>query len=192
MGGRTVEVVGGQSGEPVPDGGSIPGATSAGIVEMADDLGAQATSVFQRLEALLSDPTVTGVQEGVHEMRTLLTELSSIARAQGAELERLTGTLNQAAEGIAEASASAPELTRAVARADSALHQVNTTSRTLDHAVSSLEVLLARMERGEGTLGQLLANDSLYQNLNMAAESVHLLATDVMENPKKYLTVEIF
>lgn len=192
MGGRTVEILGGMSSEPVPDGGTIPGAISAGIIDMADDLGAQAGSVFERLELLLSDLTVSNVQEGAQELRVLLAEVSSIARAQGAELERLTGTLNRAAEGIEEASASGPDFSRAVARADSALYQVNATSRTLDRAISSLEVLLARMERGEGTLGQLLANDSLYVNLNLAAESVHLLVTDVMENPKKYLTVEIF
>jgi phospholipid/cholesterol/gamma-HCH transport system substrate-binding protein len=159
---------------------------------MADELGTQAGTVFHRLEMLLSDPTITGVEAGVQEMRDLLAELSSIAKAQGAELERLTGTLNQAAEGIAEASESAPDFTRAVAHADSALQRVNATSETLDRAITSLEGLLARLERGEGTLGQLVANDSLYNNLNRAAESVHLLATDVRENPKKYLTVEIF
>ena len=192
LGGRTVEIIGGQSSEPVLSGGAIPGGLSGGIIDMADELGTQAGSVFERLEALLSEPTVTGVQAGVEEMRDLLTELSSIASAQGAELERLTGTLNRAAEGIEEASASAPDFASAVARADSALQRVNATSRTLDRAITSLDGLLTRIERGEGTLGQLVANDSLYNNLNLAAESVHLLATDVRENPKKYLTVEIF
>ena len=192
LGGRTIEIVAGQSAEPVLSGGSIPGGISEGIIDMADELGTQAGTVFERLESLLSDPTVTGVQAGVQEMRTLLAELSSIARSQGAELERLTGTLNRAAEGIEEASESAPDFASAVARADSALQRVNATSQTLDRAIISLEGLLARIERGEGTLGQLVANDSLYQNLNLAAKSVHLLATDVRENPKKYLTVEIF
>jgi phospholipid/cholesterol/gamma-HCH transport system substrate-binding protein len=192
MGGRTIEIIPGQSTEPVLSGGSIPGGISGGIIDMADELGTQAGTVFERLALLLSDPTITGVQAGVQEMRTLLADLSSIARSQGAELERLTGTLNRAAEGIEEASQSAPDFASAVARADSALQRVNATSQTLDRAIISLEGLLARIERGEGTLGQLVANDSLYQNLNLAAESVHLLATDVRENPKKYLTVEIF
>ena len=80
----------------------------------------------------------------------------------------------------------------AVARADSALLTLNRTSATLDRAAGSLDSILARMETGQGTLGRLSRDDSLYVNLNRAAESIALLATDLRENPKRYLTVEIF
>jgi len=42
-----------------------------------------------------------------------------------------------------------------VARADSTLLQLNRTVATLDEASTSLAVILARMEAGEGTLGKL-------------------------------------
>jgi phospholipid/cholesterol/gamma-HCH transport system substrate-binding protein len=191
-GGRIVDVVGGSSAESLPPGGDLPGGDLSGVLDTVDQVGTHATAVLTRIETLFTDPTIEAVQSSIDEMRALLRDLSEVARTQGAELERLTGTLNRAAEGIEEASTSGPDLARAIARADSALVQINATTTTLDQAVASLQTLLTRMERGEGTLGQLSTNDSLYQNINRAAESVYLLATDLRENPRRYLTVEIF
>ena len=66
------------------------------------------------------------------------------------------------------------------------------TSDSLDRAVASLRAVLDRIDRGEGTLGRLSTDDSLYQNLNRAAESVSALLDDVRANPKKYINVSIF
>ena len=48
------------------------------------------------------------------------------------------------------------------------------------------------MERGEGTLGQLSVNDSLYVSLNAAAASMRLLVDDLRANPGRYINLSIF
>ena len=49
-----------------------------------------------------------------------------------------------------------------------------------------------RISAGEGTAGQLLANDSLYQNLNRSLDRLDALLKDFRENPGRYIKFRIF
>jgi phospholipid/cholesterol/gamma-HCH transport system substrate-binding protein len=47
------------------------------------------------------------------------------------------------------------------------------------------------MEKGEGTLGLLSTDKTLYDNLSASAKSLREFLTDFQKNPKKYLTVRV-
>ena len=70
--------------------------------------------------------------------------------------------------------------------------QLQITARSLDRSAASLDTILSRFAAGEGTLGRLSRDDSLYVNLNRAAEAIALLMTDVRENPRRYIRIGIF
>ncbi len=110
------------------------------------------------------------------------------------ELEDLIASLNRAADGLADVTG--PEIrddiSSAVSQADSLMGRLSATSVRFDRAAASLETILGRMERGEGTLGQLSVNDSLYVSLNAAVASVRLLADDMRANPGRYINLSIF
>jgi phospholipid/cholesterol/gamma-HCH transport system substrate-binding protein len=48
------------------------------------------------------------------------------------------------------------------------------------------------MESGEGTLGQLLYDDALYENLTAASEELEELLRNVKENPKRFVHFSLF
>ena len=66
------------------------------------------------------------------------------------------------------------------------------TGEKLDAATASLGTILGRMERGEGTLGRLSIDETLYVSLNGAAESLSALLADLQANPNKYINISIF
>jgi phospholipid/cholesterol/gamma-HCH transport system substrate-binding protein len=70
--------------------------------------------------------------------------------------------------------------------------RLNATSATLDRTAAQLDQLLTRMQSGEGTLGRLMADDSLYANANRAFEAITLLATDIRLNPRRYIRIGLF
>ena len=192
LGGRTVEVIPGDSPVPLKAGGEIPGRIMPGLLDFPPELGQDAQTVVGRLETLLAAPTVEDLKDSAHQIRSLLAQLSELARAQGQEVARLTESLNRSAQGLEKAAGSGEDFASAVARADSALVTVNETSASLLRVSSSLEVILQRVENGEGTLGQLSTDSTLYQTLTEAVESIRALAVDVKENPGRYVKVEIF
>lgn len=192
LGGRTVEVVPGRSSELLVPGGSLPGENMPGLLDFPPDLGQNAEDVLARIQGLLDGPTVEAVQESAGKLRQLLSQLSTLAEAQGAEISKLTASLNRSAQGLESAAGSGEDWARAVARADSTLAVAKQTSQTLLRASGSLETILHRMEAGEGTLGQLSTDSTLYDNLTQALESVRALADDIRENPGRYVKIEIF
>ena len=48
------------------------------------------------------------------------------------------------------------------------------------------------MNKGKGTAGQFLTNDSLYTNLNNSLESLNVLLMDMKANPKRYVHFSVF
>jgi phospholipid/cholesterol/gamma-HCH transport system substrate-binding protein len=52
--------------------------------------------------------------------------------------------------------------------------------------------LFTKINNGEGTAGQIMANDSVYNNLNHALSSLDSLLIDLREHPKRYVHLSVF
>ena len=66
---------------------------------------------------------------------------------------------------------------------------------TLDNAnkaVSDLQATVAKINNGAGSLGLLLNDEKLYNNLNNAAENLDKLMIDLQANPKRYVSFSVF
>jgi phospholipid/cholesterol/gamma-HCH transport system substrate-binding protein len=191
LGGMTVDIIPGLSEANVDDGDTLPGTSAEGLFSAAETLGVEADTVLARIQTLLSPRTIGAVGESATEMQSLLVELRGMTARQRVELAELSGSLRRSAVGL-EGVTTGPELARAVARIDSLTVRLNTTTASLDVAARSLDTVLGRMERGEGTLGMLSTNDDLYINLNTAAASLNELIVDIRANPGRYLDIGIF
>jgi phospholipid/cholesterol/gamma-HCH transport system substrate-binding protein len=70
---------------------------------------------------------------------------------------------------------------------------------TLDRSAKSADAVLGRLERGEGLLGRLSKDDSLYvnaneavANLNQAVTEITKLTQDIRRDPRRYLKISVF
>ncbi len=194
FGGRALEVVRGAGpGVYAPSDTLVgEGAAGGGILASVDQLSARAESVLGSIDTMLDSATVGSVKGAAVELEGLLGELSTVTHEQRGALQNLTATLTRAAEGMETAAESGPDIARAVARADSAMTMLNSTSESLDEAIASLNTVLSRMERGEGTLGRLSTDEALYVNLNSAVTTLNTLLTDLQANPGRYINISIF
>ena len=190
LGGQTMEVLRGTSSEVVEPMDTLQGLGAAGgIMESATSVAQRADTVLMRLQQTLDHGTVGAIQGSAADLQRTMTDLRSLAATQRAQLATLTASLNRTAAGF---EPSGPEARRVIARADSAAQVMNRTALTFDRAANSLEEVLGRINSGQGTLGRLSKDDSLYVNLNRAAKEFGDLAADIKANPKKYVDIRIF
>lgn len=179
--------------QTVADEGDVlaSGTGQNGLAGTAQQLGGKADTLLSSANQMLNPQTVGAVQTSAAELQALMASLRLMAAEQRAQLNALSGSLNRSARGF-ESTATRPELARAIARTDSISARLDLASRQLNQSTASMVVVMGRLERGEGTMGKLMTDDSLYVNLNSAVNNLNQLTTDIRANPRKYLSVSVF
>jgi phospholipid/cholesterol/gamma-HCH transport system substrate-binding protein len=110
------------------------------------------------------------------KITAILTNLNNITAnldKNGKKIDNIIGNLNNLSDSLAKA-----ELKSAINNADKSLKELN--------------VLLAGINQGQGTLGKLAKNDTLYYNLNKSSEDLDKLLKDLRYNPQRYIHFSVF
>ena len=84
---------------------------------------------------------------------------------------------------------------KAVEPIDDQTHNIEDAVVTFDDlgsAVSNLSQILDLIEKGEGSLGQLVTKDDLHQSLEQTNKQIQLLLEDMRLNPKRYVHFSLF
>ena len=198
LGGMVADVIPGSSSQSVTWGDTLPGGTGVGLFDKMDALAGEADKVAKRVQGLLSDDMVTDLQGSARGTRESLESLQAILKEQRGELRAISASLKRSSEGL-EKVTTGPELERTTKRIDELVGKLDGTAATFDSSAKSLDSILARMERGEGTLGKLSKDETLYknaaeatENLNKATVELNKLLVDFQAHPRKYINLKVF
>jgi len=205
VGGMVADVVPGTSDKKLGNGDTLPGASETSLSDVTSRISTQAETVLSRLESLLDKPTIDNVHSSSAELNQVLKTLSATVTEQRRELRDITQSLHRSSASM-EKIAGAPEWDRTLKRADSISEQASVITRrldgvstTLEKSSQSMENVLGRVERGEGSLGKLTKDDKLYDrlseaaaNMNQASVNLSKLADDIRKDPKRYLSIKVF
>lgn len=66
------------------------------------------------------------------------------------------------------------------------------TVEKLQQAVDKMNTVVAKMNSKEGSLGLLMNDKALYNNLNNTVRSVNILVDDLKTHPKRYVNISVF
>ena len=67
------------------------------------------------------------------------------------------------------------------------ISELRKSSESFSSATQKLDMLLTKIDNGEGTLGKIVNNDTLHENMNSLVNEVRTLVQDFKENPTKYM-----
>ena len=198
LGGMVADVVPGSSPQSATWGDTLPGGTGVGLFDKMDALAGEADKVAKRVQGLLSDDMVKDMQGSAAGARQSLDSLQAILKEQRSELRALSASLKRSSEGL-EKVTTGPELERTTKRIDELVGKLDGTATTFDRTAKSLDSILGRMDRGEGTLGKLSTDETLYknaaeatENLNKATVELNKLLADFQAHPRKYINLKVF
>jgi phospholipid/cholesterol/gamma-HCH transport system substrate-binding protein len=90
------------------------------------------------------------------------------------------------------------EISKSINSAGTALDTITSTVSDLSVTIAELQstiartdTLMARLNQGEGTLGKMLTDPTLYDNMTRTMRHLNLLTQDIRLNPKRYNTVKL-
>lgn len=192
LGQAALALIPGQSDRFLAAGDTIPASSARGIQDLAGTLGDDASRILEQVRRILDDTTVTNVRRGVGAFAGGMEEFEALLQTESESLERMIEGLSATSARLAELTGG-PELERSVARIDSLTVALMGTSGDLDRTAASLASVLEKVDRGEGTVGLMVNDTTLYvrlngalENLQSATEEIALLTKDVRERPQHY------
>jgi len=191
LGGMVVSVIPGDSDDYVEAWDIIPGTSAGGVLDQAGDLAGDVSDVMGRVQGLLADSTISDVGALMASMRELMADLAAVADGQEAEFRTLMESLQRSAANM-EGVTGSEDWSATLASAENTMAALERTSTTISESAGHLNTILARLERGEGTLGKLLTTDELHASVDSTLQSLEELLDDIRENPGRYVTIEIF
>ncbi len=158
---------------------------------MIFDIG-QLSKAVEDVEMLISDIKGnfdTSAGELIKHSTSLVIESQSTVQNLTLLLAELRLTASQARTSLVTLSSEASEKSE---KLDRTIGLLDTTLCRMDTALALLIQIERSIARGEGTLGKLIKEDSLYYELRQTVVSYGLLADDIRANPRKYINLEVF
>lgn len=196
LGGKMIDVRVGSDIERVyADHDTLQGRSGGGIEEMTDQAGA----VAQRLEAVLADRNIAHIDALLANMDSTAVHLKQTLSENRETLAAVLDTAALAArdargllgENRADVRQVVGNLRRMTQRLDGVARDMETVLESLGTSLSDLNEVSGKLRRGEGTLGRLIQDESLYLDLRRTLASVDSLIIGIKEDPKRYLNVDV-
>jgi len=126
--------------------------------------------------------TVANLESTTFTLDTILTTEKSKLAKIFSNVESITANLKNNNEEISTIVKNFANISDSLAKAD-----IASTLGKADTALLQFNQILTTINSGKGSIGQLLHNDTLYQNIENASYHLSRLMRDMHENPKRYV-----
>jgi phospholipid/cholesterol/gamma-HCH transport system substrate-binding protein len=177
--------------EPLGQGEVIPGEIEPGFGEMAQSLSNQGREVLNNAATLVGPDNNRQLRAAIVRAQRLLDQVGGsvgTGTEQGTRaLQELWQVLHRMDLLLAD-----PAAQQSLANVRDATGNLADVTATLRHTTTVLDSLLAKVNSGRGTMGQLVNDTSMMSELRRTNRHLDSLLTDFMAHPKKYINVHVF
>ncbi|PKP31365.1 MAG: MCE family protein [Bacteroidetes bacterium HGW-Bacteroidetes-16] len=212
MGSKAIDLVLGDSKQFAHDGDTVKSQVEAGLMaevnaqvqpikKKAEDLLASMDTLVVAFQSIFNESARDNLKESFNNIRMTFENLENatgnidnlVVTESGRissiliRLDSLALILSQNKQNFNQIISNFKLISDSLAQSD-----IPATFSNINTTVAEMQKLLSSIEQGKGTLGQLMVNDSLYNQLNNSAASLDSLLRDVRENPKRYVKFSVF
>lgn len=186
------------SNPPIEPGGLVPTPPEKDILAQlsdkapliaarADSLLATTNATMEEAQTLLRSPD-SDLRTTLIAIRESANTLSQVLQAQQDELNRVlenTAALTNELRTFARTNTDSVNVT--IQHLNTVLDQADRNLNTLEQTTTELNLLMRKINRGDGTLGRLVNDPSLYVRLDSMAIQMNTVIEDFQSNPGRYL-----
>lgn len=166
----------------------------------AEKMLASLDSVLVVIQYIFTEETMGNIKSSLSSVRRTLRNvestsgsLDSIVKSEGSRLdnifkniESVSGNLRKNNDNISNILANVSSLSDSVMAAN-----LGQSLREINQAVASINVITQKVNKDEGSLGAILNNRDLYNNLNETSQNLNKLMLEVRNNPKRFVSFSL-
>ena len=144
-------------------------------------------SLFGRLNKVLNDNTINGVNTSIANLSATIIDIRKTIEAVNSMVVDNQENLKITIENTRNITANFSKVSENINAVD-----FKEIIDKADEAVDNFNEMSKKINAGEGTLGQLLNDKRMYDNLEAATGELEQLLRDIKLNPKRYIHFSVF
>jgi phospholipid/cholesterol/gamma-HCH transport system substrate-binding protein len=205
LGGMKVQFVYGNGPGTYAEHDTIPGRLAESII---DKMQTELIPVKDKITNLLTvlDSVITSVNEVMNtdfkkNLKGTLSNLNSTSKSLdnivGSKEKELKATLDNLNKFTQMLSDNSGKMSKTFNNLETitdtlAASDIYASVTNLKKSLEKAALMMDNMNKGKGSAGQFLTNDTLYTNMTNSLESLNVLLQDMKANPKRYVHFSIF
>jgi phospholipid/cholesterol/gamma-HCH transport system substrate-binding protein len=190
------------------DGDFLQTNVEKGLMETFQPVQKKAELIITKMDSILSSVNTIlnpNLQKNIDRSFTSIAGTLSSLEATSKKVDALVGSESSKLSAIlSNVEAITANLKNNGARIDAVMTNINTvtdkiaaanfeqTINNANKAMADLQGMLNDVKNGKGTLGALLNDRQMYDNLNSASKNLDALMIDLKANPKRYVHFSVF
>ncbi len=205
LGGMKVQFVYGAGPGTYSEGDTIPGRLAESLMDKIDTEILPVKEKISNLVVVL-DSVISSVDEVMNPefkknfsgtLAHLNSTTASLDKVIGSKEKELTATLDNVKKFTQMLSDNSGKMNKTFSNLEAitdtlAAADIYTSVSNLKASLEKSALLMDNLNKGKGSAGQFLTNDTLYNNLTNSLESLNVLLKDMKANPKRYVHFSVF
>jgi phospholipid/cholesterol/gamma-HCH transport system substrate-binding protein len=202
LGNVQVKLLLANSGKALSPGGFIDGRIDNGamgelknMIPYIQEMLPKLDSILTSVNTLLADPAIAASVHNVNRITSDLTTSTQLLNNMLAQLNREVPALSNKAGNVLDgASATMLAANGMIANINGKMDSVDIakTMSKVEQTLANVQELSDKLNSKEGSLGMLMNDKGLYNNLSNAAASFDSLMTNIKAQPKRYVHFSVF
>ena len=184
------------------NGDTLPFSVKAGMLDGIDEMKGQIANVLASVDTIgmeLKDVLhkegggedlkgiLANVEEATAHLNTILGQNETKVSHLVTSLERFGKTLDEASPQLTSILDNFDKISDTIAKADIAAVITNANK-----TIKEVETLVAKVNSGEGTVGNLVSDDAIAKKVDDTVNSLNELLKDLKAHPKRYVHFSLF
>jgi len=198
MGGKSLAVDPSFEGEPAKPGDFLKGEIESDIFdsfsENMNPLQAKVENVIISTDSLLTgfnqifdEKRRVEIQESINNFNKTLISLNEATKSINAMVAENRASFKATLDNAERMTSKLDKLSDTLIDAN-----IGATIRNLEASLVSMTAIMNQIEEGNGTVGKLLYDESMYDNLNNAANELEELLLEMKLHPKRFVHFSLF
>ena len=146
-----------------------------------------ADSLIGNLNKVLDAKTKENLKSTIANLDKTMVEFHGASKSLNGMLAENKTKISSTMTNLEKASTNFSSISDSLAKAN-----LGKTVKDLQKTLATVDKIMSDMEAGNGTMGKLLKDDALYNNLSKTSKELDLLLEDVRLNPTRYINVSLF